>query len=398
MGPCGNASGPNTWVLVVFRRIVLIQSHALPSAGSKRLGPMIFWLIVIAVTAIACAALFYAAAGRMVNAGTPESGDANAHFRLLLAGIEADQASGKIAAAEAEAAKGELAREILRAQKESARQSGGDLGRTPLWGGLVAIAALALGLYAILGSPDLPAQPLSERTDLAAQSMDIATAIARIEDQLAANPDDVRGWTVIAPAYVELGRFSDAANAYRRILALSGPTVELRTDLAEALLLAAEGAGSDEAMDLLRAAADSDPDHARSRLYLASELTRMGDYAAAAEFWQAAIDLSQGNEPWLAAARQGLAVAQNDGVDAAAQQQAEMIAGMVSGLAERLEAEGGSVEQWTQLLRSYLVLGDLDNAQAAYDAAVAAYPAAFDRGELDTIALGAGLNLKEDTP
>lgn len=370
----------------------------MPSAGSKLLGPMIFWLIVIAVTAIACAALFYAAAGRMVNVTAPESGAATNHFRLLLAGIEADKAAGKIAPAEAEAARGELAREILRAQKDADRQALGDLGRAPLGIGLVAIAALAFGLYTYLGSPDLPSRPLAERADVAARSMDIETAVSRIETQLALTPDDVRGWAVIAPAYVEMGRFGDAADAYRRIMALSGPSAELRTDLAEALLLEAQGAGSDEAMDLLRAAADSDPAHARSRLYLASELTRMGEYAAAVELWQAAIDLSQGNEPWLAAARQGLAVAQNDGVDTAAQQQAEMIGAMVSGLSERLKADGGTIEEWTQLVRSYLVLGDLDSAQASYDAAVSAYPAAFDRGDLDTIALGAGLKLKEDTP
>lgn len=398
MGPCGNASAPNTRVLVVFCRIRAIQGHALPSAGNKRLGPMIFWLIVIAVTAIACAALFYAAAGRVVNVSAPESGGANRHFRLVLAGIENDLAAGKIAPAEAEAAKGELAREVLRAQKETSNPARDDFGRAPLGVGLLAIAALAFGLYAVLGSPDLPSRPLAERPEIAAQSMELATAIERIEAQLVANPTDLRGWTVIAPAYVELGRYGDGAEAYRRIIALSAPTAALQTDLAEALLLDAQGAGSDEAMALLRSAAESDPTHARSRLYLASELTRMGEYAAAAEYWQAALDLAQGGEPWLAAARQGLSVAQNNGVDVAAEQQAEMIGAMVSGLSERLMSEGGSIEEWTQLVRSYLVLGDAQTAQIAYDAAVSAYPAAFDRGDLDTIALGAGLELKGDTP
>lgn len=359
---------------------------------------MIFWLIVIAVTAIACAALFYAAAGRVVNVSAPESGDANRHFRLVLAGIENDLAAGKIAPAEAEAAKGELAREVLRAQKETSNPARDDFGRAPLGVGLLAIAALAFGLYAVLGSPDLPSRPLAERPEIAAQSMELATAIERIEAQLVANPTDLRGWTVIAPAYVELGRYGDGAEAYRRIIALSAPTAALQTDLAEALLLDAQGAGSDEAMALLRSAAESDPTHARSRLYLASELTRMGEYAAAAEYWQAALDLAQGDEPWLAAARQGLSVAQNNGVDVAAEQQAEMIGAMVSGLSERLMSEGGSIEEWTQLVRSYLVLGDAQAAQIAYDAAVSAYPAAFDRGDLDTIALGAGLELKGDTP
>jgi cytochrome c-type biogenesis protein CcmH len=78
--------------------------------------------------------------------------------------------------------------------------------------------------------------------------------------------------------------------------------------------------------------------------------------------------------------------------------QSEMIGQMVSGLAARLDAEGGSPEEWTQLVRAYLVLGDRVAAQTAYDNAVAAYPQAFDRGELDTIALDAGLATPGATP
>ena len=370
---------------------------ALPRLADKRLGPMIFWSIAIAVTAIACAALFYAGAGRTVNAAGPEMADPNDHFRRLLAGIEADEQSGKLDAEQAVVARGELARELLRSKGES-RSEATDLGRAPLLVGLAAVAAISLGLYAALGRPDLPAQPLTQRPELAAQGMDLADAIAAIEARLAEAPDDVRGWQVIAPAYVDMGRFADAAEAYRRVIALSGPTADLQTDLAEALLLEAGGAGSDEAMAQLRAAAEADLSHVRSRLYLAAEMMRTGQYDEAATYWQQAIDLAQGDEPWLPAAKQGLAVAQSGGVDTSAEQQAEMIAGMVGGLAERLYADGGSVEEWTQLVRSYLVLDDRDNAQRAFDAAVAAYPAAFDRGELDTLALDAGLTLNGGNP
>jgi cytochrome c-type biogenesis protein CcmH len=250
----------------------------------------------------------------------------------------------------------------------------------------------------VLGTPDLPSQPLAGRSDVAAQQLDLETAIARIEAQLTANPDDLRGWTVIAPAYLELGRHADAARAYRRMIELGEPTADLQTSLAEALLLAAGEEGSEEAIELLQAAAAADPAHAMSRLYLASVLTGEGRYEEAIPFWNAAIGLAKGDEPWLPAARQGLAVAQNGGVAPANEQEAEMIGEMVTGLAERLSAEGGNIEEWTQLVRAYLVLGDTDSAQAAYDDAVAAYPQAFDRGDLDTLALGAGLVLNGAQP
>lgn len=361
---------------------------------------MLFWFIAIVITVIACAALFYAAGQRAVNADAPQSDDANSHFRLVLAGIDADLAAGKLGEPEAQAAKGELAREILRIKADAGRAVAKieGLSQKALLAGLGGIAALTLGLYALLGSPDLPSQPLASRPEVAAQSIDLSAAIERIEAQLATNPDDLRGWTVIAPAYLELSRFTEAANAYRRIIELSAPTPDLQTSEAEALMLAADGAGSPEALALLRSAAASDPSHVLSRLYIAAELTRTGDYPAAVTAWQDALALSKGDEPWLASAQQGLSVAQNNGEAPANTQETEMIGQMVSGLAERLSAQGGTVEEWTQLVRAYLVLGDKDSAQAAYDDAVLAYPQTVDRGELDTIALGAGLTINGAKP
>ena len=369
----------------------------MPRLAAKRLGHMIFWSIAIAVTAIACAALFYASAGRPVNATASNSGDTNRHFKQLLAGIDADVASGTLGADEALAARAELAREVLRS-KVDPRAGVDGLSQKTVLAGLAAVALLSLGIYALLGRPDLPAQPLAMRPEVAAQDLDLEAAIAQIETRLAETPDDLRGWTVIAPAYVELGRYDEAVAAYRRVMALSDPTPDLETDLAEALLLQAGDAGSEEAVDLLRNAASGDPDHVRSRLYLGAELMRLERYEEAAALWQEAIDLAKGDEAWLPAARQGLAVAQGGGAEATPSDQQQMISGMVSGLAERLERQGGTVEEWTQLVRAYIVLQDMEKAQAAYDAAVAAYPAAFDRGDLDTLALGAGLTLDGDTP
>src|SRR5690606_19388637 len=112
-----------------------------------------------------------------------------------------------------------------------------------------------------------------------------------------ANPDDLRGWTVIAPAYMEMGRFADAARAYRRVIELDGPTPDLQTSLAEALILDAGGTGSPEALALLRAAAADDPEHTLSRLYIAAELTRQEDYPAAIAAWKDVLALSNGDEP-----------------------------------------------------------------------------------------------------
>lgn len=364
---------------------------------------MLFWFIAIAVTAIACTALYFAVAGRRVNVSGPESADSNSHFRLVLAGIDADQAQGRLAEAEAQAAKAELAREILRHKADAVdpRIDGPRLGRGALLACLGAVAVLSLGAYGLMGRPDLPGMPLAGRSDVAAANMDIDAALVQIEARLAQTPDDVRGWTVIAPVYMQSGRFAEAEHAYRRIIELSGPTADVQTSLAETLILQSNGQADGEAMDLLRAAAASDRSHILSRLYIAAELTRSAQYEEAETAWQELLSMANGDEPWFPAAQEGLLVAQNGGVPPDAgpsADESQMIAQMVEGLATRLDTQGGTIEEWTQLVRAYLVLGDKNLAQAAYDKALVAYPRTFDRGDLDAVALEAGLEMKGANP
>lgn len=351
---------------------------------------MIFWSLAFVVTAVACAALYYAGAGRRVNAtasvvDSPEM----AHLKLQLKEIESDLALGRLGAPEATAAKGELARELLRL-KTTTRAASDPGGRR----GLVAVAAaltavLALGVYGALGRPDLPAQPLAERQDVRAPEMTLDDAIARIEAQLKVKPDDLRGWTVIAPAYMQMGRFADAANALRKVIELDGPTADRETDLGEALMMANSGDARGEPLTLFRSASNRDVTHVRSRYYLASEAMRDGDFEAAKAEWQGLLKLSKGGETWVANAEAGLAAAEAGlGGDMPANAD---IAAMVEGLSSRLTAAGGTVEEWTRLVRSRLVLGQTELAQTAYDAARKAYPNAGDRAALDVLAADNGL-------
>lgn len=352
---------------------------------------MLFWSLAIVVTAIACAALYYAGAGRRVNATAPvvDSPEID-HLKLQLKEIEADAAVGRLGSAEAVAAKGELARELLRIRGEN-RQVAGAGGRR----GIVAVAAvatavLAFGMYGALGRPDLPAQPLAERTDQPPSQVSLDDALAQIEARLQQTPDDIRGWTVIAPAYMQLGRFADAANALRKVIELDGPTADRETDLGEAVMMQNGGDAAGEPLALFKSAAGRDPAHVRSRYYIASEMTREGDYAGAKSQWEALLRLGKGDEPWFDAATAGLAAAEA-GLNGGTVPDDSAIAGMVEGLSSRLMADGGTAVEWTRLVRSRLVLGQNELAQQAYDAARKAYPDAGDRVELDVLAADNGL-------
>ena len=238
---------------------------------------------------------------------------------------------------------------------------------------LVAVAAaltavLAFGVYSALGRPDLPAQPLAERQDVPPPEMTLDDAITRIEAQLKAKPEDLRGWTVIAPAYMQMGRFADAASALRKVIALDGPTADRETDLGEALMMAKDGDASGEPLALFRSASNRDATHVRSRYYLASEATREGDFETAKAEWEGLLKLSKGGETWVANAEAGLAAAEA-GLNGGEVPDNSAIAGMVEGLSSRLLQGGGTIDEWTRLVRSRIVLGQTELAKKDYNSA-----------------------------
>lgn len=376
---------------------------------------MTFWLLAITIAIVASAALSYAAAGRMVNATGDADDVLDGHFRLQLREIESDVAAGKMATAEALSAKAELAREVLRQRRDGAPVIARPLPRFTLPVAIVATLAIGFATYAMLGNPGLPAQPFDARPQaMAADNMTVDQAIRMVEARLASNPDDLRGWQVIAPVYMQAGRFADAEHAFRQILRLSPPTADSETNLAEALMEQNGGQASGEAGDLLHKAMALDPKAVRPRFYLAAEAMRDKDYASAVRQWQAVIALGKTSDNWMPTAQAGLAAAEagaagkplptTSGAPSAPMPAAAATRGtappqqpdilkMVSGLADRLSRQGGSLDEWTQLVRSEIVLGDMGKAQSAYNAAKKAYPDGAERAGLDALAAQAGLKL-----
>ena len=52
--------------------------------------------------------------------------------------------------------------------------------------------------------------------------------------------------------------------------------------------------------------------------------------------------------------------------DMTSEERQDMISGMVEGLANRLESEGGTSEEWARLIRALSVLGEIKRAQKVW--------------------------------
>jgi cytochrome c-type biogenesis protein CcmH len=367
---------------------------------------MLIWIIFAAMTGAAVFALLWPL-GRGRTAAFADAADAASLYRDQLAEIDRDLGRRLIGPQEAEAARAEAARRLLRAagnETGPAAETESSLRRRRASSALAlsCVPLLALVIYGAYGSPAQPDLPLAARLKASPEQQDFSVALARIEAHLAANPTDARGWAVIAPVYLRQGRAEDAARAFGNAVRFGEPDAELLAGQGEAQILAAGGVVTAEARESLSRAVARDPKNARARYFLAIAKEQDGDAAGAAEALRALIADAPGAAVWLSLVRDRLARLDGEtarGAIAAlpAQDQQAAIRGMVEGLAARLAQGGGNLDEWTRLIRSQTVLGNRAEAKAAL--ATARLRLASDSSvssQLD--ALAAELGLKDAAP
>lgn len=315
-------------------------------------------------------------------------------YRDQLEEVEGDLARGLISTAEAEAARIEIARRLLAAaeSKSATPHVSARPATDVVWNAnrlFAALAALvmivAVGLYAPNGSPNQAGSSVAARLAKApSANADIEELIARVEARLRENPSDGQGWEVIAPVYLRLERFSDAADAFRRAISIMGETPRRLAGLAESIVLANDGVVTEEARKAYVRLLEIEPGRMEARFGLAMAMEQDGDIAGAMKAYSSILAKSPPEAPWRpfinerleALAAKGGAASQGRG-PAPPPGTAEAIASlpeadrraviqqMVEGLARRLEANGRDPDGWQRLIRAWNVLGDTAQAEAA---------------------------------
>src|SRR5437868_4316549 len=231
---------------------------------------MTLWFVLALMTAAAVLTVLWPLVRSERNR---RAGSDLAVYRDQLEEIARDRAAGRIGEGEAEAAQVEVSRRLIAAADAEAALPRAVPAPAAAWRRrVIAVAALVMvplgasALYLTFGSPALPGQPLAAR--VAAETQSIQNIIARVEEHLAREPNDGRGWEVIAPVYLRLGRVDDAIKARRRALELSGETSERQAGLGEALLAASDGEITPEARKAFTRAGELDGGNIKARYFL----------------------------------------------------------------------------------------------------------------------------------
>jgi cytochrome c-type biogenesis protein CcmH len=356
------------------------------------------WFVLAGMAACAVLAALWPLLRPSPAAKADPAANEAAFYKAQLEEIRRDVERGLLPQGEAESARAEAARRLIASASEPA-QAQPPARRTRLAAAVliaVGLPAIAFSLYGRLGQPMLPDEPLASRKVAPQTDGGIEAAVAAVEARLTAKPDDGKGWAVIAPVYMRLERYAEAAHAYTEALRILGEDPLRRAAYGEALVAAAGGVVTDEARQAFDRALAEKPGQPQARYYVALAAEQDGKKADAIHNYESLAADSPPDAPWVAMVNARLAALKGEPApttDAAIPEaQRPMIEGMVSKLATRLASSGGGVDEWARLIRAYTVLHEADKAKAALvDAHKALASDAGAVASLDALARNLGL-------
>lgn len=372
---------------------------------------MVFWIVCALLTTLGIA---FVVRPLLRNAG-PQSDRSEteiAIYRDQLQEIGRDLERNLIDTEEAQAAKLEVSRRLLAADAASRRQC--DRAVAPpsppakyerlaiVLAGVIIV--FTMGGYLAVGSPGLPSLPHAERAATDPVDLPIGELIARVEARLAENPDDARGWDVIAPVYLRLERYAEAVQAFQRAIQQNGENERRLAQYAEAILRAGNGDVSDAVVAVYRRLLTLRPDDPVAHFWLAvrheqqnrpelaidgyrkllarqdlppamrqsiaDRIAALGGQAPARQPPPLADDVGPGD------AGKGLTPSQEAIEEMARlspEERQERIRAMADNFATRLRQDGGDLSEWQRLMRVFSVLGETKKAEHAYRDALAAF-------------------------
>lgn len=259
----------------------------------------------------------------------------------------------------------------------------------------VAIALLlplgAAGMYWWLGNPSA-IDPTATRT---ANNEKVVQMVDTLAARLQANPNNPKGWAMLARSYKVMGRLEEAEQAFEKAGDAVNTDADLLVEYADLLATRADSVEG-KPLALINKALVLEPQHPTGLMMSGIAAYRRSDFSTAVKQWEKLLAVlepgsadAQQIETDIAEARtkigtstsnksapQGAKSGTGAGVDAsrlapvdpaaAGPMTPEKINQMVERLAERLKANPEDLTGWARLARAYKVQGRLAEAEQAY--------------------------------
>ncbi|MEW5727744.1 MAG: c-type cytochrome biogenesis protein CcmI [Pseudomonadota bacterium] len=220
-------------------------------------------------------------------------------YKDQLVEVDRDVERGVLTADQAGAARVEIQRRMLAAAEAGGKADAATPRRVMLPAAAVAVLlpVAAFGLYATLGSPQLPDVPHAGREDPARQMAEQAALfegmVAQLAAKLEANPDDGKGWAMMGRSLRVLGRRDQAVEAYEKAMRLMPRDTQVRLDYA-GMLVADVPQGAPLPAEFVKVMTDVnriDGDQPDALYFLGIAAVQAGDAGRAKTLWTRLHDL-----------------------------------------------------------------------------------------------------------
>ena len=246
----------------------------------------LFWtiaaLLAVAVVAIVVRPLL----SRRVQAGVSSDALNTSLYAEQLAELDNDLRAGLITQADFDRASRELkARLVDDVGGEQAPRSTTQSRATAL-AVSIAVPVCALGIYLLVGSPQLLRPPSPAEAAQQFTPHEIEAMVERLAERLKTDSANVEGWMLLARSYAAFGRFKESADAYATAVKLRPGDAQLLADYADALGMALGRKLEGEPEKLVARALEIDPRNMKALALAGTIAFERKDYNAAAGYWE----------------------------------------------------------------------------------------------------------------
>ena len=228
-----------------------------------------------------------------VETGNSIEEDNKSLYKQHLAEIELDIENGLLEDTEAVKVKEELKLTLL--NHADSEQSGKTTeSKNPALTAIIlllVIPVFVISTYLYLGEPELieKNELMSEFRNASTHEEKLASIeemLAKLEQRMLKNPDDVDGWLMLTNSYTALERFADALRAVDNLYRLSGsdPTVMIR--YADILAMNNDGSYTGRPTELIDDALKIDPENPSGLWFAGLSANEHGDIDAAIGYWK----------------------------------------------------------------------------------------------------------------
>ena len=243
----------------------------------------------------------------------------------------------------------------------------------------LSVPVLALGIYLQLGTPNSLNPVVANKVDDQQMTQMIDTLAAKLK----ANPNNPKGWAMLARSYKVIGRFDEAKQAFEKAGDLVNTEPDLLVDYADLLGAMANNDLNGKPQQMIDQALRLNPDHPMGLMMAGVAQYQRQNFSGAVTHWQKLLNLMPPDSSDAqqiqaniddARAKGGLPAVEGNKLPpvpagAAEGMTPDKVNQMVDRLAARLKDNPDDLTGWARLARAYKVQGRLDEAANAYEKA-----------------------------